>query len=96
MTRRLKIDVIADISELIGIEAPHLSTGSTEPRELFDSINLELGLGLSPTLTKPEMAKGIVESAGHNWLGSHESTGGTVTLDGLEAVLSAVGLLTAN
>jgi len=94
MSPRFKIDVVHDISAMIGISAPHMSTGSTEPRDLFDAVNLALGLGLEQTLTKPEMARAIVEASGENWLGSYESRGGTVTLEGLEAVFDAVRLFT--
>lgn len=71
-----------------------MSTGSTEPREIFDLVNEALGLGLEldRPLTKPEMARGIVEAAGYPWLADYESRGGTVTRAGLTAVLEAVKL----
>lgn len=96
MSRRLKIEIVAEIAGYIGIEVPHMSTGSTEPRVLFDAVNIELGLGLPGDFTKPQMAKAIVESAGFSWKSTHESTGGTVTTAGLLAVEEAVALLTGN
>lgn len=92
----MKIDVVADIANYIGIEVPHMSTGSTEPRALFDAVNVELGLGLPGNLTKPEIARAIVEAAGFGWSAKNESTGGTVTLSGLTAVRDAVALLTGH
>lgn len=86
-----KEELVAEISDLLGVVAPPMSTGSTEPRRIFDLVNQVLGLGL-PTerLTKPELARAIVESAGQAWPATAESSGGTVTAVGLEAVLTAV------
>lgn len=67
-----------------------MSTGSTEPREIFDAINQKLGLGIETTRTKPETARAIVESAGMIWQPDYESRGGTVTIGGLMAVEKAV------
>jgi hypothetical protein len=92
----MKIDLVSEIASYIGIEVPHMSTGSTEPRALFDAVNLQLGLGLPSDLTKPEMARAIVEAAGFGWSAQNESVGGTVTLSGLAAVRDAVALLTGN
>ncbi|KQO38894.1 hypothetical protein [Aeromicrobium sp. Leaf245] len=98
MAQELKVDIVWEIAAMIGIEAPHMSTGSTEPREIFDAIDQALGLGLQRErrLTKPQMARGIVEAAGFEWSSSDESRGGTVTLDGLRRVRGAVLLLTGS
>ncbi|GAB3052883.1 hypothetical protein GCM10027053_11470 [Intrasporangium mesophilum] len=85
-----KQDVVAEIAKAIGRAAPKMSTGSTEPRAIFDLVNEELALGLQSTLTKPQMARAIVESTGQVWGPDYESRGGTVTLKGLEAVREAV------
>ena len=74
----------------LGVEAPKMSTGSTEPREIFDLVNDVLGLGIHAELTKPEIARRIVESSGSSWNADYESSGGTVTKRGLQAVLDAV------
>jgi hypothetical protein len=92
---RYKVDYVFAIAELIDIEPPHMSTGSTEPRELFSAVNDQLGLGLPSAGTKPELARGIVEASGSAWLPTFESTGSTVTLDGLKAVHAAVEFFTA-
>jgi len=67
-----------------------MSTGSTEPRQFFELINTQLGLGIDETLTKPEYARAIIERAGIAWSPDCESRGSTVTLRGLELVLDAV------
>jgi len=85
-----KADIVWDIAIRLGVEAPKMSTGSTEPREIFELVNDRLGLGIDIRLTKPEMARQIVEAAGLTWNAHHESSGGTVTKVGLEAVLEAV------
>jgi hypothetical protein len=59
-------------------------------KEIFLLVNEVLGLSLDGDLSKPELARAIVETAGHDWLPSHESEGGTITAGGLQAVLAAV------
>ena len=85
-----KKDVVGDIAGALGREAPKMSTGSTEPRRIFDMVNEELALGLPARLTKTHIAQAIVESTGEVWEPDFESRGGTVTLKGLEAVREAV------
>lgn len=79
-----------DIAWTLGIETPHMSTGSTEPKEIFIAVNEALGLGISSRATKPDMARAIVESSGEIWGPAFESRGGTVTTEGLAAVRTAV------
>lgn len=78
------------IAQKVGFRAPKMSTGSTESRDLFIRVNEYLGLGLPPTLTKPNMARAIVEASGAAWGPYCESRGGTVTRNGLLKVLEAV------
>jgi len=85
-----KQGVVRDIAVAFGREVPTISTGSTEPRAIFDLVNEELGLGLPRQLTKPQLARAIVESTGEVWAPDFESRGGTVTLKGLQAVRTAV------
>ena len=89
-----KKDVVAEISAALGKETPRMSTGSTEPRLIFDLVNEELALGLPSGLTKPQIAQAIVESTGEVWASDYESRGGTVTLSGLQAVREAVRFYT--
>lgn len=88
--REQKKDLVIEIANTLGREAPRMSTGSTEPRTIFDMVNDELALGLPEGLTKPQIAQAIVESAGEVWAADYESRGGTVTLRGLRAVRDAV------
>jgi len=91
-----KKDLVVEIAQALGREAPKMSTGSTEPRAIFDMINDELALGLPKALTKPQIARGIVESTGEVWAPDFESRGGTVTFPGLEAVREAVRFYTGS
>lgn len=88
--------LVAQISALISIDPPPLSTGSREPRELLASVNEQLGLGMRPTSTKTQFARGIVEAAGRRWLPPHESRGEVITTLGLEEILAAVRDLVAD
>jgi hypothetical protein len=88
--RQQKADVVQEIAQALGVPAPPMSTGSTEPKTIFLLVNEALGLRLSPKMTKPDLARAIVEASGEVWGASYESRGGTVTLDGLKAVRRAV------
>lgn len=85
-----KADLVASIAAELGVEMPRMSTGSTEPKEIFLLANDVLGLGLPARLTKPALARAVVESSGEVWTATCESRGGTVTAEGLERVLVAV------
>ena len=85
-----KSDIVKQIAQLLGVAAPAMSTGSTEPRAIFDLVNDHLGLGLDNALGKPELARAIVEASGGRWSPDFESRGATVTKSGLLAVLRAV------
>lgn len=85
-----KVDIVNSIAEQLGIPAPPMSTGSTEPKSILVAINAELGLGLDPKLDKRELARAIVEAAGLRWTPNCESRGGTITIDGLLATKEAV------
>jgi hypothetical protein len=93
-----KAEIVADIAHEIGIATPRMSTGSTEPREIFSAIDQRYGLRIEENSliesgripTKPDLARCIVTSAGLPWMPTFESSGGTVTRDGLTQVLRAV------
>lgn len=85
-----KQQIVAEIANLVGFPVPHMSTGSTEPREVFDRTADVLGIGDVSALTKPEAARYIVEASGEPWKPDYESRGGTVTQHGLMAMLDAV------
>lgn len=90
--RKTKASINAELASLLGATPPHMSTGSTEPKELFCLINDVLGLGLPRHLTKPALARAIVEASGAGWTPDCESRGSTVTRIGMERVLKAVRL----
>lgn len=85
-----KSDVAHLITSKLGLPDVVFSTGSSEPKELFLLVADSLGIDISGVSTKPEVARKIVESSGDIWLPHYESTGSTVTMDGLQAVFSAV------
>lgn len=86
----LKSDVAHLITSKLGLPDVHFSTGSTEPKELFIQIAECLAIDISNVNTKPTIARRIVEVSGEIWLPNYESSGSTVTMDGLKAVHSAV------
>lgn len=85
-----KDEIVEAIADALGVASPPMSTGSTEPRRIFELANDRLGLGLDPKLGKPELARGIVMASGAEWHPDYESRGATVTKAGLHAVLVAV------
>ena len=87
-----KAELVEELAYLIGLrEVPKMSTGSTEPKEIFIAVNEALGLGLDTKgLTKPQLAARISASAGLPWGPHHESRGGTVTREGIQQVVNAV------
>jgi hypothetical protein len=89
-----KEDLIQEISDMLDVPPFKISTGSTEPKELFIVINDLLGLAIPSNLQKPEMARQIVELSGGTWSFDCESTGGTVTHMGLQKVRDAVSFFT--
>jgi hypothetical protein len=86
----LKSEVAHLITSKLGLPDVHFSTGSTEPKELFLQVANCLAIDISDVNTKPTIARKIVEASGEIWLPDYESTGSTVTIDGLKADQSAV------
>lgn len=87
---RRKAEIVDELATRLGVQAPPMSTGSTEPKQIFTIVNDQLGLGLNPRGGKPALARGIVEAAGGRWEADYESRGSTITRQGLEAVAAAV------
>ena len=85
-----KSDVAHLITSKLGLPDVNFSTGSSEPRELFLLVADCLAIDISDVNSKPTIARKIVEASGEIWLPDYESTGSTVTIDGLKAVHSAV------
>ena len=88
-----KLEIVVEIARCIGAEPPSMSTGSTEPRRIFELVNERLGLGIDRRLGKADMAHAIVEGVGFEWHPDFESRGATVTKPGLLAVLGTVQFL---
>jgi hypothetical protein len=90
-----KAELVAEIAAALDVPAPPMSTGSTEPKEIFLLASDLLGLDLPYRTAKPQLARRIAESAGVPWTVACESRGSTVTAEGLQRVLVAVRYLTA-
>jgi len=86
----LKSDVAHLITSKLGLPDVDFSTGSTEPKELFLQVAHCLAIDIRDVNTKPTIARRIVEMSGDVWLPNYESSGSTITIDGLKAVHSAV------
>ena len=86
----LKSEVAHLITSKLGLPDVDFSTGSTEPKELFLQVAHCLAIDIRDVNTKPAIARRIVEISGDVWLPNYESSGSTITIDGLKAVHSAV------
>ena len=94
---KTKQDIIDEICAHLGISSFLISTGSTEPKEFLIAIADQLGItGLSVGMDKQELGKLIVEATGELWLPEFDSTGGTITREGLTAIKESVFRLTSN
>lgn len=85
-----KEEIARLITDKIGVSPVIFSRGSTEPKTLFIQTANAIGLKFAEDIAKTELAKIIVESAGIIWLEHFESSGGTVTKEGLLAVKDSV------
>jgi hypothetical protein len=92
-----KQDLINEICVHLGIPSYIISTGSTEPKDFLLAVADQLGItGLSVGMDKQELGKLIVEASGELWLPDFDSTGGTITKEGLMAIKSSVLKLTSD
>jgi hypothetical protein len=86
-----KQDVMNSISDHLKIPYFQCSTGSTEPKEFLLAISEQMGIAnLTLGLDKIDLAKLIVESSGKKWLPSYDSSGGTITKDGMVAIQESI------
>ena len=90
-----KKEIVKEIADRLGVPAPPMSSGSTEPRRIFEIVVEELGLAIEmDDYTKPDLAHAVCDAADLEWsVVTCESTGGTVTRTGLRLVLEAVDTL---
>lgn len=92
-----KQEIIDSVCKHLNIGTFLISTGSTEPKEFLIAIADQLGIsGLSIGMDKQELGKLIVEASGELWLPGYDSTGGTITKEGLLAIKDSVLHLTSN
>ena len=86
-----KQDVMDAISNHLKISHFQCSTGSTEPKEFLLAITEQMGItNLTLGLDKIDLAKLIVESSGKKWLPSYDSSGGTITKEGMIAIQESI------
>jgi hypothetical protein len=91
-----KQEIIDSVCKHLKIGTYLISTGSTEPKEFLIAIADQLGItGLSTGMDKQELGKLIVEASGEPWLPDYDSTGGTITKEGLLAIKDSVLKLTS-
>jgi hypothetical protein len=91
-----KQEIIDSVCKHLKIGTYLISTGSTEPKEFLIAIADQLGItGLSIGMDKQELGKLIVEASGEPWLPDYDSTGGTITKEGLLAIKDSVLKLTS-
>lgn len=86
---RGKQGVVNSICEISGVEPTALRRGSTVPSSVFDAALEFIGIP-DRDGDMPTRAQRIIESVGGSWKPSFASSGSTVTLEGLEAVLAAL------
>ena len=86
-----KQDIMDAISHHLKISYFQCSTGSTEPKEFLLAIIEQMGISdLTIGLDKIDLAKLIVESSGEKWLPSFDSSGSTITKEGMIAIHESV------
>ena len=92
---KTKQEIIDETCAHLGISSFLMSTGSTEPKEFLEAVIDQLGLlSVSHGLDKQQLGRLIVEASGQLWLPAYDSSGGTITKEGLEAIKDSVFRLT--
>lgn len=94
----LKQDVLNDITDMLGLRRYVLPPGggSSLPSEVFEAAAGRVDL---PARSMPEICEAIVLKAGHTYSTSFDSRGSisgggsTVTLQGMQAMRKALGVL---
>lgn len=85
---RDKLEAVRRISSLTGGRPQELGPGSKERKSVFIDLVTNLGLPLNTSVRKDYLARDIAQHLGIPWTDTCWSTGQTVTLDGLNAVLA--------
>lgn len=95
---RSKQEALDRIGELICRRSRQVSTGSTEPREVFLDVAASLGV-MVDTSSKPASAEQIARAGNQPWDETCDSRktpsggGSTVTLEGLNRVIRAIAII---
>jgi hypothetical protein len=90
-----KQEIIDEVCNHLGISSFYISTGSTEPKDFLLAVADQLGIkGLSSGMDKQEIGKLLVEASGSLWLPDFDSSGGTITKEGLIAIAQSVFKMT--
>jgi len=93
-----KQDVLDDVCRLLGVPKQAVSIGSSLPSTVFAAAALQVGV---PPGSVPEVCEAIVLKAGHRYSSAFDSRssssggGSTVTLEGIQALRSALRVLLA-
>ena len=85
---RDKLEAVRRISSITGGRPQDLGPGSKERKSVLTDLVQNLGLPIDPALRKDELAGRIARHLGMPWTTTCRSSGQTVTLDGLNAVLA--------
>ena len=85
---RDKLEAVRRISSITGGRPQGLGPGSKERKSVLTDLVQNLGLPIDPALRKDELAGRIARHLGMPWTTTCRSSGQTVTLDGLNAVLA--------
>lgn len=84
-----KQEAVARLYAVAGVPSEPLGPGSKEKKSALTSINNSLQLGADNSAPKNILARQILEQLGRNWEHGFSSTGQTITLAGLNAILEA-------
>ncbi|GAA1970767.1 hypothetical protein GCM10009776_37240 [Microbacterium deminutum] len=91
-----KQDVLDDVTRMLGLRRQVVSVGSSLPSDVFVAAARRVGV---PVGSMPEICEQIVRKAGHHYSASYDSRGSisgggsTVTLEGIQAMRSALRAL---
>ena len=91
-----KQDVLDDITRMLSLPRQTVSVGSSLPSDVFIAAARRVGVGIG---SMPEICEAIVRKAGHYYSASYDSRGSisgggsTVTLEGIQAMRSALRAL---
>lgn len=85
---KTKIEAVNLISLLTESGPEILGPGSKEHKSVLINLALGLGIPFSHQWTKQQLAAHLASSFGKSWLPDHESAGQTITLKGLNLLLS--------